>query len=184
MKNKLGFTLIEMLVVVLIIGILAGIALPQYQKSVEKARAAEALISINAILKSIDILYLKSGEYPNMSLIGCSDSEDGKCGVLDIDVDSSLICDVDNGNFCRSNYFIWQAFCYGSGCDIFAFRTNNTKDISTTAGNIWNFSEYTLEISTGNGTVSYKDCYYKESSSYAKSVCQDLESQGWGIGII
>ena len=42
-QNKGGFTLIEVLVVVLIIGILTSIALPQYQKAVYKSRFSQAL---------------------------------------------------------------------------------------------------------------------------------------------
>ena len=47
--NKQGFTLIEILVVVLIIGILSAIALPQYESAVEKSRMSEALINLKAI---------------------------------------------------------------------------------------------------------------------------------------
>ena len=61
MNNKRGFTLLELLVVVLIIGILAGIALPQYNKAVLKARFAEALVNVKAIEDSVDRYLLANG---------------------------------------------------------------------------------------------------------------------------
>lgn len=42
MRNFKGFTLIELMIVVVIVGVLAAIALPSYQDSVRKGRRAEA----------------------------------------------------------------------------------------------------------------------------------------------
>ena len=61
--NKSGFTLIEILIVVLIIGLLTSIALPGYRKAVEKSKASEALSNLSALSKSEHSFYLAKNKY-------------------------------------------------------------------------------------------------------------------------
>ena len=62
--NKKAFTLIELLVVVLIIGILAAIAVPQYQKAVEKSKSAQAVTMLKSVYQAAQEYYLANGAWP------------------------------------------------------------------------------------------------------------------------
>ena len=63
MLKKKGFTLIEMLVVVLIIAVLAAIAFPQYQLAVLKSRYTQLMVMADAIRQAQDVYYLAHGKY-------------------------------------------------------------------------------------------------------------------------
>ena len=64
MKNKKGFTLLELLVVVLIIGIRAAIALPQYRVAVTKTKIAGMFPLMRAWQDAADMYYVQYGEFP------------------------------------------------------------------------------------------------------------------------
>ena len=56
-QNQKGFTLIELMIVIAIIGILAAVALPAYQTYTKKARFSEVILASSAIKSAVDICH-------------------------------------------------------------------------------------------------------------------------------
>ena len=63
MNKKKGFSLVEMLLVVAIVSILAAIAAPPYLHYVKKARASEAVATLNMIRQSLRDYYINNNKY-------------------------------------------------------------------------------------------------------------------------
>jgi len=63
-----GFTLIELMIVVAIIGILAAIAIPAYQDYIARAQVSEGMATASAIKTSITEFYQAQGVYPGVGI--------------------------------------------------------------------------------------------------------------------
>ncbi len=64
-KNQRGFTLIEIMVVVVILGILAAIVVPRLLDEPEKARRTAAATQIRSFEEALGIFKLENGFYPS-----------------------------------------------------------------------------------------------------------------------
>ena len=63
-KANGGFTLIEVIVVLMIIGFLASIALPQFSKVIANSQEKADLASIEIIESALEVYRIEEGEYP------------------------------------------------------------------------------------------------------------------------
>ena len=76
-KYGTGFTLTELLITVIIIGILATLALPMLVKTLEKAKVGEAMSNLNLIRTGQKIYFLEWGKFsPNISDLNIENPND------------------------------------------------------------------------------------------------------------
>ncbi|MFQ6675706.1 MAG: type IV pilin protein [Fidelibacterota bacterium] len=64
LRHKHGFTLVELMIVIVIIGVLAAVAVPIYTNNVRKAKMSEADAALGTIRTELRIYYGENGSYP------------------------------------------------------------------------------------------------------------------------
>ena len=161
---KKAFTLIELLVVVLIIGILAAVALPQYQKAVEKSRLSEALLNIATIKRGVDIYIMENGWFTN-------DSSKGQYMNLG-DVLEAAGTELSGGEWTstRSIYttknFAYNGACSKTYCEITVSRRTPES------------TPYLLGLDR-RSTGWLADVCYTQDTDLGRGICKQLAAQGW-----
>lgn len=117
--KRSGFTLVELIVVISILAVLAGVVVPKVQSHVQKSRDARRLADIRAIQEAITSYYTDRGSYPppikNGSYGGWDVSSDGnfidelvKTGYL-----SEVPTDPINDATYHYRYYVYNKGSYG-----------------------------------------------------------------------
>jgi len=129
LNNKKGFTLLEMLVVVLIIGILAGVALPSYRKALIKSKLAQVDAMMDAAKKNVQA-YIDMNGAPDKDSVNVLHGPNSPF---------PLACNKTDGDFCFGSEIQIAALCAPEYCSI-RWGTLDGGSLSASA-------EYTLDYS-------------------------------------
>ncbi len=88
-RTQAGFTLIELMIVIAIIGILASVALPAYQTYTKKAKFSEVILATGMVRAAVDVCYHARGAG---DLANCDSAN--KIGIDMVDAEGGLYVDT------------------------------------------------------------------------------------------
>lgn len=133
-----GFTLVELLVVMAIIGILAGIAYPSYMESVRKSNRSDATSELQDIAVRLQRCYTLYTSY---------DPGDGRCAIVDqLKADTGVkskggFYTIKGSNFARTTYTLSATAVAGKTqasdgrCALFSLTQAGVKNAKDSGGN-------------------------------------------------
>jgi len=68
-EKQRGFTLVELMIVVMVIGVLAAVAIPLYQVVPQRSRSTEAVAGLGLVREAMRTFYAEHGSYAHPSFV-------------------------------------------------------------------------------------------------------------------
>lgn len=125
-KRKEGFTIVELLIVIVVIGILAGLVITTYSGIQQKARNTERQTDLKAVQGQLEAYYATNGYYPANSTtngLGTSSSENVtfiQANMKGLDPEALRDPSATAGNYAMATTATSNEYAYvatPSGCD-------------------------------------------------------------------
>jgi prepilin-type N-terminal cleavage/methylation domain-containing protein len=82
LRRDEGFTLVELLIVVIVLAILAAIVVPQFAASTDDAKLSAMDTTLGGMRSALDLYYQQHGEYPSAKLDGAGGAADSSAAFL------------------------------------------------------------------------------------------------------
>ncbi len=133
---KKGFTLLEITIVLIIVAVLAGLALPRLFSTVEYSRSTEAFMALQAQRSSIERCYAQVRDYTQCS-----------------NVDS---LDIENPATSPGSHFTYKIAANGAAGGFTLTATRNAVDGGDSISTIWITQDNTAGTVKKGGTGAYK----------------------------
>ena len=163
---KKGFTLIELLVVVLIIGVLSAIALPQYSRSVEKARAAEAIQILGDLARAQKMYHMAGGQYIN--------------NMTKLDLEMPNVCDTEPHNIAHTNTFKIQITAH-SASEFAAYAQRIKTGSDTLDPATGTDQQYAIMLTMDEDGNMTRKCQLSPDSNTIPDICKAIANSVDGI---
>lgn len=164
-KARKGFTLIEILIVIIIIGILAGMMIVSMSNAADKAEATKIVNNMIVVKTACLLYYADNGKWPE----GLNSGENNNntpaserlSGYIDRDIgaDYTLIINSVTGNN-KGHKYAGSIFVKYDGLSKVSYGVRKQLAIMAPSANLWNTSSWSDDKETYNEITSYYYHYY------------------------